>query len=171
MFKKKKKRPFGFSCSTSYKSSSLYCHWIHRSTSWPQIMERLGQNLQWSLLIYPLGSSRQVQRRLREMGEPGLRSLHNERRKEGGEGSGGGGEGGEGEGERESTELKALELQPLCFQKQWALREQWLQTKSWSIFICHCESQTGGTGFLPCTHSSNWIWAGRKMRSPRTLPA
>lgn len=59
----------------------------------------------------------------------------------------------------------------LQHQKQWAVREQWLQTKSWSIYICPCESQTGGTGSLPCMHSSNWTRAGRKMRSPWRLPA
>lgn len=59
----------------------------------------------------------------------------------------------------------------LQHQKQWAVREQWLQTKSWSIYICPCESQTGGTGSLPCMHSSNWTRAGRKMRSPWKLPA
>lgn len=100
----------------------------------------------------------------------GLRHLHNERKMENGR-KGVGEETGEGGKEGERAEPKTLELQPLCFQKQWALREQWLQTKSWSIFICHCESQTGGTGFLPCVRSSNWIWAGRKMRSPRMLPA
>jgi hypothetical protein len=59
----------------------------------------------------------------------------------------------------------------LQHQKQWAAREQWLQTKSWSIYICPCESQTGGTGSLPCMHSSNWTRARRKMRSPQRLPA
>lgn len=73
--------------------------------------------------------------------------------------------------DRERWREGGRELQPLCIQKQWAFREQWLQTKSWSIYICHCESQTGGTGSLPCMHSSNWTRAGRKMRSPRMLPA
>lgn len=81
-----------------------------------------------------------MQRQLRAMGELGFRSLHKERRME---------KGGRGRRERELAEPKALEIQPLCFPKQWAVREQWLQTKSWSIFICHCESQTGGTGILP----------------------
>lgn len=100
------------------------------------------------------------------MGELGFRSLHKEKKTEKESPPGGRGEGAGGEGDREPTAP-----QPLSFQKQWAVREQWLQTKSWAIFICHSESQTGGTGILPWTYSSNWIWPGRKMRSPGTPPA
>lgn len=165
--------PFGSSCSTNYTSSCLYCHWIHRYSFWPQIYNRKSWTKSSVDSVYlPIGELQTSSKAAEEMQKLGLRHLHNERKMENGRKgvgreTGGGGKG----GERERAEPKTAVLPPLCFQKQWALREQWLQTKSWSIFICHCESQTGGTGFLPCARSSNWIWAGRKMRSPRTLPA
>lgn len=151
-------RPFGYtSCLTSYKSSGLNYHWIHISSAWPQIYQ--GKALTKASLesvdlpvvqpILPSSfslSSRKMWRWLREMVELGFRSLHNEEKEEKGS----------GKRMRERT-TRPQELQLLCFQKQWAVREQWPQTKSWSIYICHCGSQTGGIGNLPSRHSSNGL--------------